>query len=364
MDDLTKHARIASQQSTTRVARPKSAARLAVLLVVLIGAGIAGYDWWLGRDQVSTDDAFVDGRAVSVAPQVAGQVVGLMVDDNQLVKQGEPLLQIDPRSFQAAREEAAADLRTAQAELESARARRAEVALEAPARLEAARAQVALSEAILTRAQADWRRQIQMPRGATTQQEVDAANAARLSAEANLAAARAAVSEADTVAEQLAQADATVQDLTAKVALARARLQEADLNLAWTRVTAPADGQVTKRDVEVGDYVQPGQALMSLVLPARWITANFKESDLRLIRPGQAVDISVDAYPDLRLKGHVDSVQLGTGSRFTAFPPENATGNFVKIVQRVPVKVAIDTPLDLGHPLPLGASAVPVIHVR
>src|SRR5262249_18067681 len=135
------------------------------------------------------------------------------------------------------------------------------------------------------------------------------------------------------------------------------------LNLSWTKVAAPQDGWITKRNVEQGNYVQAGQAVLSIVTPDIWITANFKESQLDRMRAGQKVDISVDAHPNLKLTGHVDSVQLGSGSRFTPFPPENATGNFVKIVQRVPVKILIDNGLDPGFPLPLGLSVVPTVHL-
>ena len=159
-------------------------------------------------------------------------------------------------------------------------------------------------------------------------------------------------------------AENKVRELEAKLAHAKAQLYQAELSLGWTRLTAPQDGWVTKRNVEVGNYVQPGQSLFALVTPDVWVTANFKESDLAHLRPGQTVDISVDAYPALRPTGHVDSVQLGTGARFTAFPPENATGNFVKTVQRVPVKIVIDSGLDPGVPLPLGLSVVPMVHVR
>ncbi len=135
------------------------------------------------------------------------------------------------------------------------------------------------------------------------------------------------------------------------------------LNLSWTRVTAPQDGWITKRNVEQGNYLQAGQTILSIVTPEIWITANFKESQLDRMRPGRKVDIAIDAYPGLKLIGHVDSIQLGSGSRFTAFPPENATGNYVKIVQRVPVKIVIDAGMDPALPLPLGLSAVPTVHL-
>jgi membrane fusion protein (multidrug efflux system) len=147
-------------------------------------------------------------------------------------------------------------------------------------------------------------------------------------------------------------------------ALARAQLDQAELNLSWTRVGAPQEGWVTRRNVEQGNYVQAGQTLLALVTPEVWITANFKESQLDRMRPGQRVAIEVDAHPSLHLTGHLDSIQLGSGSRSTAFPPENATGNYVKIVQRVPVKIFIDGGLPEGFRLPLGLSVTPVVQLR
>jgi membrane fusion protein (multidrug efflux system) len=144
---------------------------------------------------------------------------------------------------------------------------------------------------------------------------------------------------------------------------AQAQLAQAELNLSYTKVVAPQDGYITKRNVNVGDYAQPGAALLSLVTPEVWVTANFKEDQLDRMLPGQKVTVHVDAYPRLKLRGHVDSVQAGSGSKFTAFPPENATGNFVKIVQRVPVKIVIDSGLDPKIPLPLGISVEPTVDV-
>jgi membrane fusion protein (multidrug efflux system) len=145
---------------------------------------------------------------------------------------------------------------------------------------------------------------------------------------------------------------------------AAASIRSAQLNLEWCVVRAPDDGWITKRNVEVGNYMQPGAQIFSIVSPDLWITANFKENQLNRIRPGQSVKIDVDSYPSLKLVGHVDSVQLGSGSKFTAFPPENATGNFVKIVQRVPVKIIVDSGLDPNLPLPLGISVEPTISLK
>jgi membrane fusion protein (multidrug efflux system) len=166
------------------------------------------------------------------------------------------------------------------------------------------------------------------------------------------------------VPQQIGVADAQVGQQKGQTEQAQARLDQADLNLSWTVVTAPQDGWITKRNVEMGNYVTAGQQIFSIVSPEVWVTANFKETQLARMRAGQPATIAVDAYPQLDLKGHVDSIQLGSGSKFTAFPPENATGNFVKIVQRVPVKIVIDSGLDPALPLPLGISVVPTVKVQ
>jgi membrane fusion protein (multidrug efflux system) len=203
-----------------------------------------------------------------------------------------------------------------------------------------------------------------VPRGATTQEQVDQADAALLQAQANLAQAEANVTEASPVQENIDETSAQASQLEGQVALAKAQLDQAELNLSHTVIAAPQDGWVTKRDVELGNYLSTGSTIMSLVSPQVWVTANFKESQLARMRPGQHVDISVDAYPNLKLTGHVDSIQLGSGSKFTAFPAENATGNFVKIVQRVPVKIDIDSGLDPNLPLPLGLSVEPTVTLK
>jgi membrane fusion protein, multidrug efflux system len=164
--------------------------------------------------------------------------------------------------------------------------------------------------------------------------------------------------------QNIAIAESQVRGLEGQVATAEAQVEQAQLNLGYTQLRAPQDGRVTKRNVERGDFVQPNQALMNLVTPEIWVTANFKEDQLTDMRAGQPVKVTVDAYPQLKLQGHVDSVQMGSGSRFTAFPQENATGNFVKIVQRVPVKIDIDSGLPTDWPLALGLSVIPTVDER
>jgi membrane fusion protein (multidrug efflux system) len=345
---------------------PKKKRSLLLVGLLIVAGSIAGgaYLYLSTRDMQSTDDAYTDGRAVTIAPQVSGLVVSLDVNDNQFVHKGEALIHIDPRQYIQERDSAQGTLDLAKAQLAGLKLG-AEIARKNfPAQLDQAKAQLASAQAAAARAEADYQRQRSLPKPATTQQEVDAATAALRQAQAQVALAQAQVAVAEPAPQRIGQADTEVSQLKGQVEQAQAKLDQANLNLEWTVVRAPQDGWITKRNVEVGNYVTPGQQIFSIVSPEVWVTANFKETQLDRIRPGQPVDIVVDAYPNLKLKGHVDSIQLGSGSKFTAFPPENATGNFIKIVQRVPVKITIDSGLDPALPLPLGISAVPTVKLK
>ena len=345
-----------------RRAAPWVRAALVLVAVGLIAGG--GYLWWTTSGTESTDDAYTDGRAVVIAPQVAGNVIALDIDDNHFVHKGDPLFQIDPRPFLYARDQAQAALLQAEHQEALQRFGAAIAHRNFPAILDEAKAQLANAQAVLFRADADYRRQQHLPGNATTQADIDAAAAAKRQASADVDLATAKLAEAAPVDARIGQAEAQALQATGQVQEAEARLHQAELNLAWTHVAAPQDGWVTKRDVEVGTYVAPGQEVLTLVSPEVWITANFKEAQLDKIRPGQHVRISIDAYPELAVEGHVDSIQLGSGSKFTAFPPENATGNYVKIVQRIPVKIDVDRGLDPTIPLGLGLSVVPTVTVK
>ena len=355
--------RLSAPRRGQRAGQRAAKARWVLLLIVLIAVAGAATYWYVTRDEASTDDAYTDGHAVTVSPQVSGTVVALHVTDNQRVKAGDVLIEIDHREYNAARDQAQGSLQSAEAQLATARTSLERARVDYPARLASAQAQLAAARATQFKTDADARRQRSLPKQATTQQDIDNSSAALRSADAQVDQAQAAVRQADLVPQFVAEAEAQVRQLEAQVALAQAQLDQAQLNLSWTRVTAPQDGWITKRNVEQGNYVQAGQSIFSIVTPEVWITANFKESQLDRMRPGEQVDISVDAYPHLKLSGHVDSIQLGSGSRFTAFPPENATGNYVKIVQRIPVKIVIDSGLDPDLPLPLGLSAVPTVRL-
>ncbi|WNY84190.1 HlyD family secretion protein [Cronobacter dublinensis] len=333
-----------------------------VVIIMVIGALI----WWLmTRNLETTDDAFIEGDAVTVAPKVAGYVTELRVKDNQRVKKGDLLVVIDPRDATAQRDQARAQLSLAQSQLHQAQAQLALAKVQYPAQRDQAKAQVLRAEAELANARAEYQRQRGVDPRATSKQNIDAASAQLRSAEAGLANAKAQLEVAEQVQLQIRQQETNVEARESQVAQARAQLQTAELNLSYTEVRAPFDGFVTKRNVQNGTLVQAGSALFSLVSPEIWVVANFKESQLERMRPGDKVAVSVDAFPDLELEGHVESIQQGSGSRFSAFPAENATGNFVKIVQRVPVKIVIDKGLEhWDQPLPLGLSVEPEVTVE
>ncbi|EPN9382019.1 HlyD family secretion protein [Cronobacter malonaticus] len=333
-----------------------------VVIIMVIGAII----WWfMTRNLETTDDAFIEGDAVTVAPKVAGYVTELRVKDNQRVKKGDLLVVIDPRDATAQRDQAQAQLSLAESQLHQAQAQLALAKVQYPAQRDQAKAQVLRAQAELANARAEYQRQRGVDPRATSKQNIDAASAQLRSAEAGLANAQAQLEVAEQVQLQIRQQETNVEARQSQVEQARAQLQTAELNLSYTEVRAPFDGYVTKRNVQNGTLVQAGSALFSIVSPDIWVVANFKESQLERMRPGNKVEISVDAFPDLELEGHVESIQQGSGSRFSAFPAENATGNFVKIVQRVPVKIVIDKGLEnWNQPLPLGLSVEPEVTVE
>ena len=355
-------AQAAKDQQTRKKRRPLVLIIALVVLALLVLGAV--YYWLSTRTIVDTDDAYTDGYVQNISPQVAGRVVSLDIVDNQFVKRGQALIHIDPRTFIDDRDQAQAQLDTAKAQF-AGQQLAAEVAKKNfPAALQVAQANLAAAKASLQQRQADYARQKSLPKQATTQQEVDAATSNLQNAQAQVLLMQARVVQAEPVTQQIGEVEANVRNQSAMIEQAQAKLNQANLNLSYTVVRAAGDGWVTRRQVDKGNYVQTGQQIMALVSPDVWITANFKETQLDLMRPGQSVKISVDAYPNLDLHGHVDSIQAGSGSKFSAFPAENATGNFVKIVQRVPVKIVIDSGLDPTVPLPLGISVEPSVTVE
>jgi membrane fusion protein (multidrug efflux system) len=331
-----------------------------VIVILLLGAGAAwgGWIYWRNLPFETTDDAFVEGHVVEISPQIAAPVLAVNFKDNQSVTQGDLLVELDPREFEAQLAAARAQLASAKAGLAQAEAEKSvdeAGAGQAEAELDSARAGADRAEADLRRNQSlDTKKVI-------SARELDAAVEI---AQATRASAGAAEKKLLAVRAQRAVADAQAASARAAIESANAQIRQAELRLSYARIAAPVSGRIARKSVEPGAYAQPGQTIFSIVPPNLWVVANFKETQLRHIRPGQPVDLSVDSLDGPPLKGHVDSVQTGTGSRFSALPPENATGNYVKIVQRVPVKITFDEPAEKIGQLALGLSVTPRVRVR
>ncbi|OIP34552.1 MAG: hypothetical protein AUK27_07190 [Deltaproteobacteria bacterium CG2_30_66_27] len=357
-------------------AHPNDRKRKAIglFLLVLAATAIAGFAYWRYRQtHVSTDDAYIDGRIHLVSARVQGTVAEVRVRDNQAVKTGEPLLLIDPEPF-AVRESAAAsavsggaaDLAAARKDLEAAKAQ----LLQLSAAIKAARARTAYSAARLSQAARDAVRMRQLfekqvvSREAFEKAQTDAETA---KAQDDLAKEELLLSEAaiPTQKAQIAQREARVAQQQALVRQRESALAETKLYRRYTTVLSPADGYVTRKSVEAGQVVSPGQSLLAVAsLDNVWVVANFKETDIERVRPGQEVEIRVDTYKGKKFRGTVDSIMAGTGSAFALFPQENASGNYVKVVQRVPVKIVLSRGEDSGHVLRIGMSVVPTVLVR
>jgi membrane fusion protein (multidrug efflux system) len=318
-----------------------------------------------------TDDAFLDADVVALAPKVSGLVKQVHVRNNQTVQAGELLVEIDPRDLAVLLEQKRAALKAAHANLDLLKAnydlRRAQIGTAEAATKQSA-AEVAAAEAAADKARADLKRAEELIRNNTiSPQEYDYAKASAAAAEANLKASR-----ERTTTDQSKVTEANAQLETSRKAQewgdAQAAQAEADVlaavqNLSYARVTAPSDGYVTKKAVESGDYVMAGQKLMALVPRDLYVTANFKETQVEHIRPGQAVKVTIDSAGDQAFDGHVESIMAGSGARFSLLPPENAVGNYVKVVQRIPVKILFNGPINAGHVLGPGMSVVPSVRV-
>ena len=327
-------------------------------ILVVVGMIVAGAMYWLDtRNFQTTDDAFVDAYATQVAPRVTGQVTTLLFADNQHVVAGQKLLLIDPADFQAKLDQAKAQQASAQASLEQARA---QVAVQ-QANVDQATANVRVADADLLQARQDYDRLRAIAPAAVSRQQIDAATAAFHSAEAKLDASRQTVSAARA---QVRSVQAQVLAAEASLNQAAANTRVAELQLSYCTLVAPVAGIVTHRTVSAGNYVNSGQPLFALVQDGRWVTANFKETQLADLHAGQDVDLVFDAVPSVRFHGTVDSFQAGTGSVFSALPAENATGNYVKIVQRLPVKILIDDDRLKDRPLMPGMSVTPSVRVH
>jgi membrane fusion protein (multidrug efflux system) len=340
--------------SRRRSSKIKLFAGVALLIVVV---GVVLYYFHFIAPFEDTDDAFIEGHVILLSPRVSGLVTNLTVQDNQSVKAGDTLVEIDPADYETALAQARADLATAQGELEQATAL---IAVD-EAKAEQQTAAVLAAEAEAERATADLTRFETVESRAISGSQLDLARAQAHTTTADVEVARSQAKAAVAQAELSRVSEAAAQ---ARVQQAQAKLNQAELNLSYTKVAAPISGRVTQRTVEAGNYVSTGQALLALVPNDVWVVANFKENQLSRMRPNQPVTISIDAYGGRKFRGHVDSIQAGTGARFGLLPPENAVGNYVKVVQRVPVKILFDEPLDSELVIAPGMSVTPKVRVE
>jgi membrane fusion protein, multidrug efflux system len=333
--------------------------RRAVLVVtaIVIIAVVATVVWWVNSSGYeSTDDAFIDARVASISSEVNAGIVDVPVTDNQLVEAGAVLVRLDDRDYKAQAD-------SAQAQVDQATANIANIDAQLGAqqeRIAQAVKQTAQAQAALTFAQQqNDRYQKLVSNGAATVEQAQQYASGLLQAEATYAAAQA---NAIATEKQLAVLNAQRSQAQAQWEQARAAQEQAGANLSRTTITAPVAGRVTRLTATKGNYATAGQTLILFVPREVWVTANFKETQLRAMRSGDPVDIAIDAYPDRKFKGHVDSIQAGSGTAFSLLPAENATGNFVKIVQRVPVKIVFDQPPDVL--LGPGMSVVPTVTIK
>jgi membrane fusion protein (multidrug efflux system) len=406
-------------QSTSWISRPGFRIGVIVLVVAIIGGG--GW-YWATAGRESTDDAQVEAHVTPIAARVGGTLLKLPVADNQHVEAGTVLVELDPRDYEIAVAKARAELADAEATAAAATSNvpitsatatgnvataRGSVA-QAHAGFEQAERELEQAKARLSVAQARQReveanavkaaRDVERLRGLlakdeVAQQQFDAVVASADAQRAAVDSAKAQVVEADagirvaesrlmqtrageqqahaglesaqTAPEQIAVTRARASSAEARVQQARATLQQAELNLQHTMIKAPAKGTVSRKTAEIGQIVQPGQPLMALIaLDAVWVTANFKETQLKELRPGQSVTIKVDAYGGREYTAKVESIAAATGARFSLLPPENATGNFVKVVQRVPVKIVLTGGQDPDYPLRPGMSVTPTVYTK
>ncbi len=323
--------------------------RNSIILILLVATGcIVGTNLWVrGQTHISTDNAFIESHVHAVSSRVPGMVSRVLVADNQPVHKGDLLAEIDDADYRTRAATAEAELAMAKNEtsgeyatVEAARA----AAHQAAAQLD----QVNLD---LTRGKALFAKEV------ISREQLDRLETSRKVATARLKEAEEAVHRAEAM---LGIAGSGSRE--ARIAKSRAELEASQLDLSYTRIYAPADGYVTRKSVETGNYVQPGQPLLAIVaLDKTWVTANYKEKQLTYVKPGQQVEFTVDAYPGKTFKGTVDSIMAGTGAAFSLLPPENATGNYVKVVQRIPVKIAIDKSSDPDRLLRVGMSVEPTI---
>jgi membrane fusion protein (multidrug efflux system) len=332
----------------------------AAAIALLVTAGFYGnYYWTTGRFLVSTDDAYIQAHSVMISPKISGYISEVPVDDNQPVKAGAVLARIDPRDYQTALDQARANVAAAQASINTLNQQIAQQKLV----IEQDREQVVSDQAALVFSQQDFQRYTHLATtGYGTVQRAEQAQADITEKQAALRHDTTVVAAAE---KQIGVLEGQLAQATATLAQQQAMEHQAELNLSYTTITAPVDGTVGVRTLRVGEYVQAGTQLMAVApLQAVYVVANYKETQLTDVQPGQPVKIDIDTFPGDVVHGHVDSLAPASGQEFALLPPDNATGNFTKVVQRIPVKIVLDAPSDIVARLTPGMSVEPTVNTK
>jgi len=353
--------------------RKKVIAFILFPIIIIIGAVVLFFYREYKTTHISTDDAFVDGRVHVIASKISGTVKAIYVNDNQFVEREDPILEIDSTDYEVKVKEAQAGLETEKAKLSEIRDRVDTAKKQLTgilASLEEARANLELQEANLRQAEVDFKRaEALLKKEVIPREQYDKAKTSYDVAVAQVKAAKERIKQLEASLETqkavIKQTETSLIPQQAQIQQKDAILKGSELSKSYTKIYSPSDGYIAKKSVEIGNQIQPGQSLMAVVpLDDIWITANYKETQFERVKSGQKVKIIVDTYPGKVFYGKVESVQAGTGAVFSLFPPENATGNYVKIVQRIPVKIILDQSTDPSHNLRIGMSVVPTILVN
>jgi len=366
------------EQTKTDEIKPNNTKRkkigiIIMVATILVGAVILFFYLRYKATHITTDDAYIDGRIHTIAARIKGAVNGISVQDNQQVKKGDLLIEIDPADYDVKVSEASSGVHAEKSNLAEVEAR-IQVAkmqmAELKASIETAKANLELQEANVQQAEKDARRAENLYKLDTISK--DRYEKTQTAYTVNLAQAKAAQEQLkqaekalETQASVVKQAEALRASQLSVIGEKEAKLAAARLSYGYTKIYAPADGYITRKSAEVGNQIEVGQPLMAVVaLNDIWVTANYKETQLENVRPGQKVKFTVDTYPGKKFTGKIESIMSGTGAVFSLFPPENATGNYVKVVQRIPVKIVPDKETDTEHVLRIGMSVVSTILIK
>lgn len=327
-----------------------------LLLLIAIIAGVVYY--MRSLTYVSTDDAYISGHSVSISPKISGNIIKISIDDNQQVKKGQLLVEIDPADYEVKYEQAVSTVEGAKAQNDTS-----EKQIEqAKADLDQLNAEINSVKSQFVLAKSEFNRSEKLYKiGAASKQDFDRVSTNYDSAKSKLDAYNKKISAAQ---KQVSITESQSKTSAAQIKQLLANVKQAKLNLSYTKIYAPESGIITGKNVEKGVYVQTGQPLFAIVPEERWIVANFKETQLTNIRKGQEVNIKIDTYPNKLFKGEIESIQASTGSAASLFPPENAVGSFVKVVQRVPVKIIFTEKIDPKYVIVPGMSVIPEVKIK